>query len=159
MNIFQIKEFAEKMHPGKSIQIDLDNACICAFEQIAENGIPNLFGHIVFNRAKIIVEGMSSYYLPIEHHRQAIGIAEIKRKFSEMTDVCFPKDVMMNFDDLEKKSKMSLTEKLLLSPKEQKEVDSAVANYPKFRSDLKSSSGLDDNAIDFKLSEYRKIKT
>jgi len=155
MKIFDVKKTVEQMNPGKNVSVDLDNASICAFELICDGGNPNLFGHVVFHKAKIQIEGMDPMYMPIEHHRQPVGIAEMKRMFAGFIDVNFPEDVMMNLDQMDKQANMKAEDKLLLSKEEKAEAEAAPENLAQFRADLKSSSGLDDAAINAKLEAYR----
>ena len=155
MKIFEVKSMMEKMHPGKSVDVDLDDQCICAFDQVANNGVPNLFGHVCFNKAKVTIEGMEPIYMPIMDHRQAVGVAEMKRKIALFNDVNFPEDVLKNLDEMDKLSKMSEEDKLKLDEEKKREADAAPVNLEQFRADVKSASGLDDAAIDAKLEAYR----
>jgi len=142
------------MNPGKTVTVDLDDNSICAFELMADGGNPNLFGHVCFDRAKVSIEGMDPVYLEIEHHRQPVPIAELRRKFAAMTDVVLPADVLMNIQEMNRLVAMSEKDKAKLDDKEKLEADSARVNLAEFRKDLKSSSGLDDAAIDAKVEAY-----
>jgi len=154
MKIFEVKSTVEQMHPGKAVEVDLDDTCICAFEHVGVSGVPNLFGHVCFNRAKVTVEGMEPVYMSITNHRQAVGAAEMKRKYAAMTDVVLPADVLMNIQEMNRLVAMSEKDKAKLDDKEKLEADSARVNLAEFRKDLKSSSGLDDAAIDAKVEAY-----
>ena len=154
MRIFDVQKNMQKMNPGKTVTVDLDDNSICAFELMADGGNPNLFGHVCFDRAKVSIEGMDPVYLEIEHHRQPVPIAELRRKFAAMTDVVLPADVLMNIQEMNRLVAMSEKDKAKLDDKEKLEADSARVNLAEFRKDLKSSSGLDDAAIDAKVEAY-----
>lgn len=104
MNIFEVKKTFSSTFPDDEIEVDLDVECICGIEIPFVNGQPNLFGHIIFNRAKIKTSTSKSFFVEIDCHRQAVCFKDIKEKISNCTGVNIPKDVIDNMKAIEDKS-------------------------------------------------------
>jgi len=154
MKIFDVKGFMEQMNPGKTVTLDLDDACACAFDITAKEGIPNLLGHITFNRVKVTIDQVVMY-VSIENHRVATGIAQLKEKFAGFADVILPTDVLMNMDSQDKLASMTTAEKLLLVGDEKAQADAAPANYAQLKADIQHLSGLTEQELLDKLAAYR----
>lgn len=154
MKIWDVKGFFENLYPKQSVEVDLDDYCIVAFEHLAIDKKLNLFGHIVFNKAKVTINRIESFYTPIENHRQAVGAVEMRKKFASFKDVNLPDDVLKNLKELKRLSNLSIEEKEVLSTEEKKEAESATSNLASFKSDLMSASGLTEDAINKQLNYY-----
>lgn len=155
MNIFDVKEFFEKINPGKSVSVDLDDSCISQFDMSAVDGVLNLIGHLTFNRARVKVDGQEPVYVPISRHRVPLTFAEFKRKAAAMSDVYFPEDVLENLHVHESLASLSDSERNALPPKDRQGAANCRSNLRQLRADLVSASGLDLSVIHSKLAKYR----
>lgn len=87
MNIYELKKHLSNKYPDKEITLALDKNCVSQLIVSVRNNEVCLFGHVVFKKVRVEVEGEEPYYEIIKNHRETISFKELKEKINDLKDI------------------------------------------------------------------------
>lgn len=87
MDLYEVQEMIASQFPDKNVTFEFDESCHRFIEIVVTDGLPNVVHHIENNKVKVNVEGIYSFYLPIQPHRMNFTWTAIKELLGKKNDV------------------------------------------------------------------------
>lgn len=70
MDLYQTKDFIATMYPNSKIDFVMDKDCVKEFNLITEKGSLSDESLVVYNKVKVLVDGIEKHLMPIDTHRE-----------------------------------------------------------------------------------------
>lgn len=77
MDLYQTKEFAQKMYPQTKLDFIFDTECIKEININFSYGAMESEGYVIYNHVKVFVEGQEKGLFPIDRHRELKSTEEL----------------------------------------------------------------------------------
>lgn len=155
MYLDELKGNLQELFPNALIEVSLDNSCVKCVELLMHDGNPRLEGHVVFDKAKVVIDSGDPSYMKIKNHRMIMCWADIKALVETRNNVWIPGRILSQLKDMKQHFEMSDEEIQAIQDEKLKEAaQNKKQSFPGFKKEVLDTSGLLEEDLDAKIEGF-----